>query len=189
MLPFVSAVFTACSSTPKDRASTVIAQQEGVPGGVVLKTFKTTATVTAIDYATRRYTLKREDGKESSFTAGPEVVNFGQVKVGDVVQAIQTEEFAVSLRKSDAPLGSAQASTVTLAPEGGKPGMQVARTREITARVWTVSEKKREATLQFADGKLATYKLGAHVKLANIKTNDEVLVELTESVTLKVVSP
>ena len=70
-------------------ASTVTSNQ---PGKVSMaETVKASATVTAIDKATRKVTLKNADGKTFEVVASADVKNFDQVKVGDqlVVQYVQ----------------------------------------------------------------------------------------------------
>ena len=52
----------------------------------VAQTVKVTATITAIDSATRDVTLKGPKGNELTVTAGPEVKNFASMKVGDQVE-------------------------------------------------------------------------------------------------------
>ena len=46
-----------------------------------------TATITAIDPATRSITLRTEKGDEDTFTVGPDVTRFDQLKVGDTIRA------------------------------------------------------------------------------------------------------
>src|SRR5258705_13566726 len=45
-----------------------------------------TATIRAIDKATRSVTLRTENDDEDSFTAAPEVTRFDQLKVGDTIR-------------------------------------------------------------------------------------------------------
>ncbi len=54
-------------------------------GAVVAKVITSTATVVGIDYENRTGTLKLSDGTTVTFSAGPEVRNFEQMKVGDEV--------------------------------------------------------------------------------------------------------
>ena len=57
------------------------------PGRVgIAQTVEASATITAIDKATRGITLKSPQGDEMQGTAVPEVKNFDQLKVGDVVR-------------------------------------------------------------------------------------------------------
>ncbi len=45
-----------------------------------------TATITAIDRASRSLTLKNDKGEEDTVTAGPDVTRFDQLKVGDKIR-------------------------------------------------------------------------------------------------------
>jgi len=75
LLPVAWLILTGCSATTKVDKTTTTAFKEGVPGGVLAQTYQTTATVTAIDPATRQVTLvartatktpSRQDRKWSS---------------------------------------------------------------------------------------------------------------------------
>src|SRR5512134_3592694 len=92
LLPAVMLAFTSCSSTPKIEPTTTAVYQQGVPGGIIVETYKNTATVTAIDAANRKVTLVTPDGRKETFKAGPEVVNFDQIRIGDQVKATLTEQ-------------------------------------------------------------------------------------------------
>ena len=69
---------------------------EGVPGGSVVATYELTATVAAIDKASRKVTLV-DAGTESRQTVkvGPEAVNFDQIQVGDQLKITAAEELVV----------------------------------------------------------------------------------------------
>ena len=70
------------------------------PGKVgVAQTVEVSATITAIDKATRGLTLKGSKGDEVKVVAGPEVKNFDQLKVGDVVQMKYLESLVFELKK------------------------------------------------------------------------------------------
>ena len=69
------------------------------PGKVaVAETVKASATVSAIDKATRKVSLKAASGKTFEVVAGPEVKNFDQVKVGDQIEAVYVEAVAISVQ-------------------------------------------------------------------------------------------
>src|SRR5215213_6454495 len=79
-------LLSACSSDPKPappKSTRSASIKEGVPGGVIVDTATITARVAAVDPATRKVTIVNSDGNRTTFTAGPEVVNFGQIRVGD----------------------------------------------------------------------------------------------------------
>src|ERR1039458_5654646 len=82
LLPAALLALTSCSSTPQGEGSTMAAAQRGVPGGVIVQTYKVTATVTAVDAASRKVTLAMADGAKTTVKAGPEVVNFDQIQIG-----------------------------------------------------------------------------------------------------------
>jgi hypothetical protein len=90
------------------------------PGKVsVAQTAEMSATITAIDKATRTITLKRAQGDEAKIVAGPEVRNFDQLKVGDVVNATYLQSLALELKKGG---GMAVAKTEKAGAVGAQPG-------------------------------------------------------------------
>jgi hypothetical protein len=90
------------------------------PGkGSIAQTVKVTATITAIDKATRDITLRGPQGNEVVVTAGPEVKNFANLKVGDRVDLQYVEALALELKKGG---GMAVARTEQQGAVGAKPG-------------------------------------------------------------------
>jgi ribosomal protein S17 len=191
LAPVAALLFSSCSNTPdiKGQSSTVIARQKGVPGIVALKTFRAIVTVTAINPVTRKITLRNHDGSATSYTAGPNVVNFNQIKVGDTVKINVAEEFAASVHKKGAPQKDTEATEVALAKRGGKPGVFVTNTQKITARVTAIDTGSHEVTLKYAAGDSETVKVGNHVNLANVKVGDIVVIRVTRSVEILVEKP
>ena len=64
-----------------------------------IQTVKATATITAIDKATRDITLKGPQGNMMTVTAGPDVKNFDALKVGDQVDMQYVEALTLELKK------------------------------------------------------------------------------------------
>ena len=94
------------------------------PGKVgVGQTVEVDATITAIDKATRGITLKGPQGDEVSITAGPDVRNFDQLKVGDTVKIKYLETLVLELQKGG---GLPVAQTEVAGAAGAKPGEQPA---------------------------------------------------------------
>src|ERR1035441_9057328 len=152
IMPAAMLALTSCSSTPQGEGSTMVAAQKGVPGGTIVETYKVTATVTAVDAASRKVTLTMADGAKTTFKAGPEVVNFDQIQVGDLVKATVAEQLVVFVRKNGEPASDGEAAAVALAPVGAKPGVVMANTVEVTAKVEAIDLGRRKATLRFPDG-------------------------------------
>ena len=90
------------------------------PGkAAAVETVKMTATITAIDKATRDVTLKGPQGNEVVLTAGPEVKNFDKLKVGDQVNLDYIEALTLELKKGG---GMPVARTEKAGAAGAKPG-------------------------------------------------------------------
>src|ERR1017187_9192445 len=182
-------VFTSCSTEPKGESADFSAIQQGVPGGVIVQTYKITATVTAVDAASRQITLVTRDGAKTTFTAGPDVVNFNQIQVGDLVKAMAAEQVAVSMRKRGEPASDGEAAAVALAPVGAKPGVVMANTREFTAKVEAMDLEHRKATLRFPNGQSETFEVRKDVDMTKAKLGDEVVFRATDAVAITVEKP
>ncbi len=120
------------------------------PGkAAVAKTVKITATITAIDKATRDITLKGPHGNEVTITAGPQVKNFDQLKVGDQVNMQYVEALTLELKKGG---GLVVARTEQAGAVGAKPGQQpagaVGRQVTIVANVVDVNAATQTVTLK-----------------------------------------
>jgi hypothetical protein len=187
--PAVMLSLTSCSSTPKIEPTTSAVYQQGVPGGVFVETYKNTATVTAIDAADRKVTLVTPDGRKETFKAGPEVVNFDQIRVGDQVKATVTQQLAVYMAKDNPPASEGATTLVTLAPKGAKPGGLVANTVQVIAKVKAIDLKHHKATLELPDGTTKTFAVRKDVDLTQRQIGEEVVIRTTEAVALKVERP
>ncbi len=160
------------------------------PGAVKVVTVTETATVDAIDAARRSVTLKWPDGKTKTFKVPKEVVNFDQIAVGDKVRATFVEELALFVRKSDAPPSADETETIALAPKGAKPGVFMADTQTITAKIEAIDYKQRTVTLKGPQGNSKTFKINKSVKnLKEVKKGDEVTLRFTEALAVVVEKP
>lgn len=192
LLPAAALSFTSCSTepkAPKGEGVSLTAIQPGEPGGTRVETYKETATVTAIDKATRKVTLVTADGTKTTVKAGPEVANFAQIEVGDHVKATVTEELVVFVRRPGEKANDGGAAVVALAPIGDKPGVVMANTEEITASVKAIDVKNRKATLRFPDGTSKTFPVRKDVDMTKHRVGDEVVIRTTESVAVSVEKP
>jgi len=136
-------------------ASPAVAQTGGVvaetaPGKAgVAQTVKITATITAIDKATRDVTLKGPQGNEVTVTAGPDVKNFDQMNVGDQVNAQYVEALTLELKKGGGmTVARSDQGGVLEAKPGQKPGGVAGRQVTIVADVVDVNPAKQSITLR-----------------------------------------
>jgi hypothetical protein len=145
--------------------------------------------VKAIDYETRTLTLESENGATTSYQAGPDIVNFDQIHVGDKVRATVTDALAVAVRRPGTPPNAGENVAVSLAPKGAKPGMLVERTAEATARIANVDRASRTITVTELAGGPKTIKLAPSANVSDLKKGDDVVVRFTHALALNVEKP
>ena len=175
LLPAAWLILTSCSSTPPPPpvvGSSRIDYIKGVPGGVIVQTFKTTATVTAMDPAKRTAMLQGADGKKFTVTVGPEAINFDQVRVGDRVTATVVQKVVAAVDKATATTGDGAAAGAALASKGDQPGGLVAETMQVTAKIMAIDAVNRTATLRFEDGSTQTLPIRDDVDLSRLKVGE-----------------
>jgi hypothetical protein len=166
-------LLSACASQPTPVAQSDVSVTE--------------ATVTAVDHAQRRVTLKEKDGSESTVEVGDAVKNFDQVQVGDVLRITQTQTVAWQLRKTgEAPDVSVQDSAAVAKP-GEKPSMQRGRTVNVTATITAIDRAKATVTLRGPEGTSQTVKVADPEKLKKVAVGDLVDISYTESIAIAVV--
>ncbi|MCX5826977.1 MAG: hypothetical protein NTV58_03115 [Deltaproteobacteria bacterium] len=179
----------APAAKPEAKVAKAAKKTAGEPGAMVVDTIKATAKVTAIDAAKRTVTLEM-DGKSKTITCGPEVKNFAQIKVGDLLKVTFVEALAVYLQKAGAPASGEEVKTVTLAPKGAKPGMLVTDTIVLKAKIDAVDAKKGAVTITTPDGKTKTMKVAKNVKgLKGLKKGDDIVVRYTEALAVVIEAP
>jgi len=109
--------------------------------------------VQKINKKTREVTLRRQDGSVMSVVVGPEVRNFDQIKVGDIVEAKTIELLAVAIEPATTQVRERRETTGrgdTRSALGEKPAATTQRTVEIVATVQEIDRKARIVTVKGA---------------------------------------
>jgi Cu/Ag efflux protein CusF len=185
---FLAALFAA-TAFAQDKAATPPMPSPGAKEVVVGEVSKVSATVTAIDPAARAVTLKLANGSTTRYVAGPEMKNFAQVQVGDLVTLEYVQALAVTLKKSTSQVRERVVTEVSSrAPQGQKPGGLVMRDINVIATVQAIDTKNNTITLRGPE-RQATLKVQDAATLKGIKVGENVEVEYTEAATLKVEKP
>ena len=158
----------------------VFAQSQ--PGKTVTKENAVTAaaTITAIDPATRSITLRTEKGDEDTFTVGPDVKRFDQLKVGDKIRATYYEAVVFQLRKpgtASGPSGAAVAAGRLKEVPGGAIGAQ----QTMTVTVKAVDVKVPSITVTTPDGRTLTRKIGDAKNLEGVSPGDRIDITYTQA--------
>jgi len=180
----------SCSSTPPPAVGSArITYTKGVPGGVIVQTFKTTATVTAIDQAKRTATLQKSDGMKFMVKAAPEAVNFDQVRLGDQVNATVAQKIVAHLDKENIASDDGAAAVVPLAPKADQSGRLVAENTQVTGKIIAIDTGRRTATLRFEDGSTETLPVRDDVDLSRRKVGEQVVFRVTEMIAIWVEKP
>jgi Cu/Ag efflux protein CusF len=163
--------------------------QGGKPGRVVVDVIKVTGTVKAVDLDKKTATIEGSGGRTVTVDA-TNARNLDQVKPGDKVTLLYTQEVAVSVRESAEPPSASGAQVVQLAPKGEKPGGVVAHTIEVTGNVESVDAQKHTISVKGPAGNVRTFKVDPAVKnLDRVKKGDQVVLNFTEAVALSVTKP
>ena len=155
----------------------------------MVQTHELTATVTAVDKANRRVHLLSPDGFKQTVKVGPEAANFDQIRAGDKLKIVATDELVIKMADPSDTSDSAKVTMVALAPRGAKPGGIVSEATQLPATVVALDPDKRTATLRFQDGTTRTYPVRSDLDLSKYKVGDKMLIRLTESVALAVTKP
>jgi Cu/Ag efflux protein CusF len=157
------------------------------PGiGGAMQTVKATATITAIDPATRMVTLKDSNGHLETLTIGPEVKNFPQMKVGDLVTAEYIESLTLELKKGGrAIVGRSETAGQVTARPGEMPAGVTGRQVTIVADVIALDPVTQTVTLRGAS-RTVDLKVRDPAQFALIKIGDQIEANYTEAVAISV---
>ncbi len=118
-------------------------------GGPVVETVEISGTLAALDTDTRRVTIDFGDGGTMSFVAGPEVRNFAQLEVGDLVKIEYARALLLELRKgsTEQPWRIDDDSTRSAVP-GEKPAGAIGQVVRALVEVVAVHAERSTITVQ-----------------------------------------
>jgi Cu/Ag efflux protein CusF len=162
----------------------MVGKGPGVAGA--MQTVKVAGTITAIDPATRAVTIKGPQGHDATITAGPEVKNFAQMKVGDQVNVEYVEALTLELKKGGkAIVARTEQAGMGTAKPGERPAGMVGRQVTITADVIAVDAATQMVTLK---GPRQTVDLEVRdpEQFKLIKVGDQVEANYTEALAISV---
>jgi hypothetical protein len=161
-----------------------------LPSAEVIEAITAGATVTAVDKAKRTYTVTGQKGKSHTFTAGADMQNFDQIKVGDKVDASYAEEASISVNKTGLTPIIAEKTTVARADKGGRPGMIVTNTVEAVGVITAIDQKTRSVTVKGPRGNELTTTVKTDVpNFNNVKKGDNVVFTHKQVLTIADVAP
>ena len=153
------------------------------------KAFVVEAKITAIDEASRHVTVTGAGGNEVTLVAGPEVKNFAQLKVGDVVTVKYLQSLALELKKGGTALRERVESNDAVSAKPGEAPMGAeAKTVRVTADVIAVDRKSGVVTLRGPE-RTVDLKVKDKAQLKEIAVGDQVEATYVEAVAIAVSTP
>jgi hypothetical protein len=178
---FLTAALIGATGLPAFAQQPGAAAGEAVstPGkGAVARVARAIARVEAIDATTRTLTLKSTGGS-LPVVAGPEIQNFGEIRVGDIVVVRYLEALSVEL-KQGGPSVRERAETRT-----ASAAADTARRVTVVAEVVAKDAKKRTAMLR-GPKQTVTIKVSDPEQLKLVQVGDQVEATYTEAVVVSI---
>lgn len=178
----VACALAAASGAMPAQPESSVHVASGVGAMMATETVKTTATVVAIDSATRTVSLKDKQGKVTELQVGDDVRNFDQVRIGEVVAVEYKRALSVSMTRQTGMRSAIERETIERAPPGAKPGGSIGREVTVTADVVNVDGKTGMVTLKGPKGKTVDVHVSDAQQLKAIHRGDQVQAVYTEAI-------
>jgi Cu/Ag efflux protein CusF len=171
---FVACLALACALT----ATTAVMQTPVSRGTSVTER----ATITAIDTTARTVTLKDEKGMEDTFTVGPEVTRFNELKVGDVVRMTYYESLVLHVRKPGDPAPTKDVTDAALTRAKTKlPAATLAVQDKGSVTVKAIDPAVPSVTVTTSDGRTVTRMVEDKKNLTGLKVGDIIDITYTRA--------
>lgn len=187
-LIFAAAVMATPLALMAQNAPQAAVISAAAPGSTaVAEAMQLQGKVKSIDKKTRKVVVLGGSGREVVINAGPEVKNFDQVRVGDMVTLTYVHALALELRKVEnkgIPERIESGSTTTAKP-GEKPGVTSEYTVRVVADVVAINPKAQTVTLRGAK-RTVEVEVKDAAMLKALKVGDQVDGIFTEAVALEV---
>nr|WP_315594640.1 hypothetical protein [uncultured Cupriavidus sp.] len=182
----VAAVLAAAILPVMAQPETRVDKVSGVGASKTTKTVKASATVVAIDAATRTISIKNKQGKVTDLQVGEDVRNFEQLRVGDTVTVEYTQALSVNLARQSGMRSSTEREISDRAAPGARPGGMVGREVTVTADVVAVNAKTGMVTLKGPRGKMVDLHVEDPQQLKAVRRGDQVQAVYTEALAISV---
>jgi hypothetical protein len=173
-------------NAPAQQTNTVTRSEPGKAS--VEHSVDVTATIIAIDRTTRDVTLKGPKGNTLVVTAGPAVINFDQMNVGDKVHARYVEALVLELKKgNDLAVTRTEETGAMGAAPGAQPQGIAGRRITVVADVVAVNRATQTVTLR-GPQLTADLKVADPDQFKRIKKGDQVYATYTQALAMLVES-
>jgi hypothetical protein len=146
-----------------------------------------TATVEALDQATREVTLKGPLGNTVTFTVDKRVKRLAEVKVGDLVRADYYVSFAAEVRK---PTPEEEKNPIVVldaagkAPAGTSPAAGGLRRFKVVTTIEGLDRPTRTVTVKGPMGRYLTARVADPSRLTQVRIGETVVITYTEALAI-----
>ena len=141
------------------------------------KSITGSATIQAIDATARTLTLRDEKGQEDTFSVGPEIERFNELKVGDKVKMTYFESVVLQTRKAGEKPGETSTEAAVLRGTGPVPVGTVGIQDKMTVTVKAVDPAIPSITVTTSDGRDVTRRVDNKKNIEGVQVGD--LIDIT----------
>ena len=178
VLAFVLVLITAGAFSP------ALAQKVVSQDAIVTET----AVIVAIDATNRLVTLKADDGTLDTIYAGPDMLRFSELKVGDKVTFKYHESVVYAIQQPGAK-PPAPESAALVRSTGPKPGGTLSEQLTTVVTIKAIDLSIPSVTITTADGSTMSFKVEDKKNLTGVKAGDKVQITYTRALAISVESP
>jgi Cu/Ag efflux protein CusF len=144
------------------------------------------ATIQAIDAGTRTIVLRDDKGNEDSYTVGPAVARFNELKVGQKVNITYYESMVFQLVKPGQPSSGESFEAALSRAKSALPAGTVATQDKATVTVKAVDPSVPSITVTTADGRVVTRKIEDKKNIEGVKPGDKIDITYTRAIVTSV---
>jgi hypothetical protein len=143
-----------------------------------------TATVEAIETASRQVTARKPDGTDVTFYVPTSMKRFDSLKVGDKLTAKYYDNIVLQVKEAGTP--DVDAAAGKLVPVEGAPAGTMSYQRTITATITAIDPKVPSITFNGPGGWKYSSRVEDKAALAKVKVGDKVNITWTMAVLMSV---
>ena len=142
----------------------------------------TTATIQAIDSTARTVTLRDEKGQEDTYSVGPGVQRFNELKVGDKVKMTYYESLVFQMHKPGEKVSPASIDAAVERAKSALPAGTVSVQEKMTVTVKAIDPAVPSVTVTTPDGRTVTRKIDNKKNIEGLKVGDQIDITYTRAV-------
>jgi Cu/Ag efflux protein CusF len=144
------------------------------------------ATITAVDPATRMLTLRDDAGNEDTFNVSQDVQRFNELKVGQKVNLTYYESVVYQLVKAGEKGSGTSSDAAVSRGAGAQPAATIATQEKMTVTVKSIDPTVPSVTVATDDGRVVTRKIENKKNLENLKPGDKIDITFTRALVTSV---